>query len=155
MITKKKTFAVMILLTLFLFMNYLKVDARTDETVYMASLINEYRYSLGLPELYLYDNLENAAELRAYEQSLSFSHIRPDGSKWYTISSDAYGEILAVGFDTPEDVLNAWIESPSHNDLLIDSNFQTFGVGKFDDYYVVLFGYYIHIFKLWMSDPSI
>ena len=55
---------------------------------------------------------------RAAECSKKFSHIRPNGKAWYTVSGATNAENLAHAVNdaqqSPENVVLAWLLSPTH-----------------------------------------
>lgn len=91
--------------------------------------INEIRIENNLNPLITNQELKDAANIRANEIIISFSHTRPDGSDWYTVDENiVYGENLAKGYETAEDVVNAWMESPDHRKNILSNNFTTMAV---------------------------
>ena len=44
------------------------------------------------------DQLKRPTKIRVKEIVESFSHTRPSGSKWYTVSNLVYAENLTVGY---------------------------------------------------------
>ena len=90
------------------------------------ALVNTKRTAAGLGELAWDTSLERAAMVRANEIDEKFSHTRPDGSEYWTADGNSvYGENLARGYDNAEDVVNAWVASPTHNANLMDKGFAT------------------------------
>lgn len=88
------------------------------------NLVNEERAQAGLDELAWDQNLETVSHVRAKECSQSFSHTRPSGKQWYTVNSKIQGgENLAFGFDTAEDAVEAWMNSPTHRDNILYDEF--------------------------------
>ena len=58
---------------------------------------------------------------RAEEITVKQSHERPDGSAWYTLAPDyLFGENFADGYDTANDVVNAWMLSPAHMENILN-----------------------------------
>lgn len=91
--------------------------------------INTIRVQNGLNELIWNDNLEYVANVRAKELPQSFSHTRPNGKPWYTVNSKIQGgENLAYGFETAEDVVNAWMNSESHRDNILYADFREIAI---------------------------
>ncbi|MCH5274377.1 MAG: CAP domain-containing protein [Lachnospiraceae bacterium] len=86
---------------------------------------NEYRVSLGLNELTQDDQLTYVARIRAQEIVTTWSHIRPDGTKYVDIlvemqyPSPLVGENLARYQDSVSQVMEMWIASPSHQANLV------------------------------------
>ena len=106
--------------------NFTSLDmAVVDEINDVRRVYNLYPYEFD-------EDLGRAAYVRAEECKLSFSHTRPNGTKWYTVNKNiCFGENLAYGYDTAEDVVNAWLDSPTHRDLIYDKEFETCGIGHF------------------------
>lgn len=108
--------------------------------------INEVREEEGLESLDFDLSLGAVAKVRAEESSEKFSHTRPDGTQWYTVNETIqFGENLAYGYDTAEDVVDAWLDSPTHRDLLLDNEFASCGIGSYEKdgttYMACEFGY--------------
>lgn len=67
-----------------------------------------------------------------------FSHTGKDGSSagdridtaGYDWSS--WGENIAAGYATPQDVVDGWISSPGHRANMLNNNFEEIGVGHFN-----------------------
>ena len=98
------------------------------------NLINEERAKAGLDELSWDINLESVASVRAKECSQKFSHTRPNGSQWFTVNSKIQGgENLAYGFDTAEDVVDAWMESPTHKDNILYDEFTKAAISIYEE----------------------
>ena len=56
----------------------------------------------------------------------SFSHTRPDGRPWYTADDKVlYGENLAQYYDSAEEVVAAWMNSPSHRANILKGDFKS------------------------------
>lgn len=98
-------------------------------------LTNEKRAELGLSPLTLNPQLSNAAALKA-EDMLGkdyWAHNSPDGkTPWVFIKGAGYdyayaGENLARGFNSAEDVVNAWMASPKHRENLLFKNYSDVG----------------------------
>ena len=98
----------------------------TRDAVY---LINLKRQEAGLSPLRSADILEQAALIRAGEVGERFSHFRPDGKPYYTVAPEfIYGELLAVGYQSAEDVVMAWMRSDNHKACLLDPSYTNVGV---------------------------
>ena len=82
--------------------------------------------------------------VRSGEVSLYFYHTRPDGSAYYTASKKINGENIAMGMDTPEEVVEGWMNSAGHRANILQQSFQSIGVGCFwngnNCYWVQCFG---------------
>ncbi len=106
--------------------------------------VNEYRAQNGQSALTRSAALDRAAAIRAQELSEVFSHTRPDGSSWSTVSSLAYGENIAMGYLTADKAMAAWISSSGHRANILRATFGSIGIAavKIDGtmYWVQLFG---------------
>ena len=87
----------------------------------IADLTNAYRIENGLNALKYNESLQSGSDTRALETIVSFSHTRPNGTRWNTtLPQWQYGgENLASGQTTVQSAMNAWKESESHNDNLL------------------------------------
>ncbi len=100
-------------------------------------IINSYRAEKGIAPLKLDEELTVVACVRAEEIAWSgkHSHRRPNGKSGLTIFKDAgfetgmAGENLGYVFDSPEDVCQAWKESDSHYENLMNPDFVKIGIG--------------------------
>lgn len=122
----------------------------------VVDMTNDERQQLNAPELRRNTTLDQAAELKAQHMAENqyFSHFSPKGvSPWHWFSEAGYvyahaGENLAIHFTDSSEVVDAWMDSPTHRANIVNSNYTEIGVGtakgKFDGYntvYVVqLFG---------------
>ena len=110
-------FAVMMTLTSF---------AQTDLEAQALAKVNEIRIANGLSAVQYSASLETTSVVRANEITTKFSHTRPDGSDWYTVNADLqYGENLAEGYNTADEVVNAWMASPTHKANILKPDFAT------------------------------
>lgn len=104
-----------------------------NEALIAFNIVNDYRVLNGLKPLAWNGNLENVASVRANEISQYFSHTRPNGKPWYTVNSKIQGgENLAYGFNNATDVVNAWMDSPSHKDNILYSDFKTIAISIYE-----------------------
>jgi len=98
-------------------------------------LVNIERENAGADALSIMDKLIELADVRAAESAASFSHTRPDGRRCFTVFADysiiyrAAGENLSLGYTTPEAVVKAWMDSPSHKKNILDPDFKYIGIG--------------------------
>lgn len=92
-------------------------------------LVNQHRANNGLAALTLDSTLSSAAAIRAQETTVSFSHTRPNGSAWYTVTSHVNGEnlVMGTGMDADEAV-SSWMASPAHKDCILDGSFTRTGI---------------------------
>lgn len=118
-------------------------DMDSEQTV--IAIVNRYRIAEGLGELSYSPELSAAADIRAKELASNYSHLRPDGTFWYTILPGVGGENIAKGFAAADGVIEFWIKSEGHSKLILTSKFTVTGVGCYYDnttdtyYWVQLF----------------
>ena len=105
---------------------------------------NADRAKAGLPPLMVSEELTRAAQVRAQEIVRKFSHTRPDGTKWSTVSAAATGENIAKGHNYPNRVMAAWMSSSGHRANILRGSFGSIGVCALKVngvvYWVQLFG---------------
>jgi len=81
--------------------------------------------------------LDTAAQKKAEDMSKNtyFAHYSPEGiSPWYWFDEVGYsfvyaGENLAIHFADSNEVVDAWMESPTHRANILDGNYTEIGVG--------------------------
>ena len=99
-------------------------------------LVNQARANNNLPALALDNKLCAAAEVRAEEVGVRFSHTRPDNSSWMTVLRDfdiqyrVCGENIAINFRDARSVVNAWMNSPGHRANILNPNYNLMGIGR-------------------------
>ncbi len=103
----------------------------------VVDLVNEIRREYGLSELTL--NTELSAVARAKSQDMKdnqyFSHTSPtygspfDMMKTFGISYRTAGENIAMGYRTPEAVVDGWMNSEGHRANILNSSYKEIGVG--------------------------
>lgn len=112
-------------------------DAAEQYRSQVILLVNAERAKAGVAEIVPYDVLSPMADVRAAEAAVQFKHTRPNGTRCFTIFADndmtysAAGENLAYGFSTPEAVVTAWMNSPSHRQNILDPDFMYIGIGYY------------------------
>lgn len=125
----------------------------TSTSAYAAQvleLVNEERAKSGLAPLTLDASASSAAQTRAKEIVSTFSHTRPNGSSFSTALTEAgasyrsAGENIAYGQNSPEQVMNSWMNSSGHRANIMSSNYTRIGIGHYEtadgtDYWVQLF----------------
>lgn len=104
------------------------VSNREDLATQVLNLLNGERASRGLSALRMDPELTRAACVRAGEIARSFSHTRPDGSAWSTVSGAAYGENIARGQNSAEKVIAAWMTSASHRENMLRASYGSVGI---------------------------
>lgn len=101
----------------------------------VAALVNAERAAAGLAPVTLDDELCAAAQTRAAEAAVSFSHTRPNGTSCFTalkeagISYRGAGENIAYGQTSPAAVMDDWMASSGHRANILNSSYTKLGVG--------------------------
>ncbi|MFF1746035.1 CAP domain-containing protein [Streptomyces mirabilis] len=103
----------------------------------VVALVNSERGKVGCSPLTLNAKLSKAAQDHSADMAShqNMSHTGSDGSDpgqrittaGYTWS--AYGENVAFGYSTPEQVMAGWMSSPGHKRNILDCGFKEIGVG--------------------------
>lgn len=131
---------------------------------------NEKRTAAGDRQLVLNDELSQAAAAKAKDMFTKqyWAHTAPDGTDpWNFILNAGYnylfaGENLARDFGDSKGVVNAWMNSPSHKENLLNPRYQEVGFavvnGKYNGYettlVVQMFGARPGIIPQISSEPS-
>lgn len=112
-----------------------------EEDAYQRSfltLINNERAQAGLAPVALGDSNHNAAAMeRAEELAVSYSYVRPNGQRDFTvlaengISDVSIGENAAWGSVSPEEVVNAWMNSEGHRANILNPEARKMSVGYY------------------------
>lgn len=124
-----------------------------DMCLQMLELVNRARGEEGLAPLVLDDDMVDAAQQRAQELLVSYSHTRPNGSSYYSVLSEAGlpyspgGENIAAGYNTVEEVFSGWMNSDGHRKNILKEGIGTCGFGYawksgdlYGHYWVQIFG---------------
>lgn len=122
----------------------------------IVDLTNKERKEVSLGDLRRNATLDSAAQLKAQHMATNqyFAHYSPDGISpwhWFSVANYNYvhaGENLAIHFTDSSQVVNAWMNSPTHRANIVNGKYTEIGVGTargtyegFDTVYVVqLFG---------------
>lgn len=98
-------------------------------------ILNKYRRENNLREFAQTDELSETARLRALECAQFYSHTRPDGSRCFTAFPKGYAlaaENVGAGFGgSAQRVMEAWINSPVHNENLLNPELNFVGTSLF------------------------
>jgi hypothetical protein len=102
----------------------------------LIELANEARQSSGSALLEENPTLNQAALMKAKDMLDNdyFSHISPEGiTPWHWFSQSGYdykyaGENLAIGFLDSGEVSQAWLDSPSHRENILNSKYSEIGI---------------------------
>ena len=98
-------------------------------------LLNNYRSSLGLNKLTYVKIIEDVALEHSHYMATGIGRFGHRG--WRSrcqrlmneLQGSQCGEIVAMGQKSPQDVLNAWIQSPSHRKSVENPDFTHTGLG--------------------------
>jgi len=110
---------------------------RSDLHREMFEQLNDYRVSNGLEPLTYSIKLEETADLHVADlwQRGFFAHINPDGQNPGDRAMEAgfchkyVGENLAAGQKTVDRTMSAWINSPTHNENMLETEYVYVGMG--------------------------
>ncbi|WP_064091316.1 CAP domain-containing protein [Rossellomorea aquimaris] len=103
----------------------------------VVELTNQERAKQGLPALKVDTELSKVAKEKSRDMQANnyFSHDSPtygspfDMMKQFGIQYSSAGENIAMGQPTPEEVVNAWMNSEGHRKNILSSNYTHIGVG--------------------------
>lgn len=113
----------------------LGINSNVDQKQ-LIELTNKEREKKGLNRLKENKKLNQAAYkkgLNMFEENY-WAHYSPTGKDpWGFFSTEGYkfayaGENLARNFYTSEEVITAWLDSPTHRDNLLNPNYQEIGI---------------------------
>ncbi|WP_428908806.1 CAP domain-containing protein [Niallia sp. Krafla_26] len=113
----------------------------------VARLVNAERAKNGLRPLTHRADVKNVAEKKAMDMINSnyFSHTSPnygspfDMLKTFGISYRSAGENIAKGQRSPQEVMNAWMNSSGHKANILNGRYNGIGVGYYNGAWVQLF----------------
>lgn len=113
----------------------------SDDQAEVLRLINEQREANGVSALTVQSDLTDAAQQRASElvQRMDADHIRPDGRNFYTVLDDLgivytrAAENIAHGQETPDEVVDYWMNSTGHRKNILNSEYHSIGIGVYTD----------------------
>ncbi|MDO8619234.1 MAG: CAP domain-containing protein [Candidatus Daviesbacteria bacterium] len=117
----------------------LGVDSSIDYKK-VIELTNQEREKAGLPPLSENLSLDNAATNKGTNMFAEnyWAHFAPSGkTPWDFITASGYkfssaGENLAKNFYTSEDVVKAWMDSPSHKKNILNPKYKDIGIAVVD-----------------------
>lgn len=108
------------------------------EEAAVLKIINQERASIGLSSLKMNNaSLNQAADIRAKEIASYFSHTRPNGSDCFSILEEkkifywSCGENIAAGQRNASEVMVSWMNSPGHKANILNSSYDTVGIGHY------------------------
>lgn len=105
-----------------------------DEVV---NLTNQRRIAAGLSPLTLNGTLSNAALAKGNDMIVKdyWAHVAPDGTQpWKFFNDFGYkyryaGENLARDFSNAQSAVDAWMNSPTHRDNILNPKYKEIGIG--------------------------
>lgn len=113
----------------------LGISGNVDQKI-LIDLTNQERQKMGLSAVRENAALDKAAALKAQNMFAEnyWAHFAPSGkTPWDFILGAGYkftfaGENLAKNFSNSDDVVKAWMASPTHRDNLLNSKYQDIGI---------------------------
>lgn len=96
------------------------------------NIINKIRNDNGLAALSWDDELYEVAQIRSKEASQKWSHTRPDGTHWSTLSPVVHGENLAKGYNTAQGAVDAWMNSEGHKANILRKEFTRVAISFYE-----------------------
>ena len=102
------------------------------------SLVNNERARAGLAPVALGDSIHNAAAMeRAEELAVSYSYVRPNGQRDFTvlaengISDVSIGENYMAGCSTPDSAMDQWMATDFTRERILNADATTMSVGYY------------------------
>lgn len=103
----------------------------------VVDLVNQQRAAAGVGQLKMDGRVTQVAMMRSQELPQLFSHTRPNGTSCFTALTEAgisywsAGENIAWGQQSPEQVMNSWMNSSGHRQNILSSTYTKIGVGYY------------------------
>lgn len=113
-----------------------KPSASSSDAQTVLDKVNEARANAGAAPLVLDSALNQAAQVRAAELAVKFSHTRPNGNSPKTAVSDqgisfsAVAENISAGYGSSSAAVDGWIASSGHYSNIVDTSFTKMGFAK-------------------------
>jgi len=143
MLNKLKISTIIFLLFLIIIANLgfssaCKNEVVLDETeLAFLNLINDARIKNNLNPLSPNTGLMEFAKSRCEDMVARnyFSHYTPEGKrpKHYLPIGEILGRAKPISCGTPENFLNAWLDSQSHREVILNPNYKKIGIATADD----------------------
>ncbi len=129
-------FLVIAIVSIFPLTALLTPEVLQEQSAQIFDLTNNLRTSIGLNDLNENQKLNQSAYQKIQDMIINdyFAHASPDGKRlahWLNVSAYNYktaGENLAIGFSDAEKTMQAWQNSPTHYQNLVDPDFKEIGV---------------------------
>lgn len=120
-------------------------NARYDYAFEVLKMVNVERQKEGVMPLSMDKSMIDSAMLRSAELTVMYSHFRPNNYLCFSINNKIYGENIAFGQSSPEEVMNSWMNSQGHRENIMDSSYRSIGIGCFQCkrgvFWVQVFGF--------------
>lgn len=109
---------------------YVKGTIEYDKAFECLTILNKERRAAGLNELTMDASLMEVAVTRVFECNLFFSHDRPNGTSCETLqdTSTYYGENIASGYSSAQQVMDGWMNSPDHKANMLSDKYNSVGI---------------------------
>ncbi|MEG1637233.1 MAG: CAP domain-containing protein, partial [Cellulosilyticaceae bacterium] len=115
------------------------VDTRTQYENEVLTLVNKERQKAGLKPLQMDERVRTVAREKSRDMSVNnyFDHTSPtygspfDMLKKSGINYSSAAENIAAGYQTPNAVVDGWMNSPGHRKNILDGNLTHIGVGYY------------------------
>ena len=116
-------------------------------------LINKARAKAGLNSVELGDAAHNAAAAeRAEELATTYSYVRPNGQRDFTVFAEngiddvSVGENYLAGVSTPDSAMDQWMNLDFARERILNADATTVSVGHYEggaygNYWVLIFSY--------------
>lgn len=98
-------------------------------------IVNKERAKKGVKKLTWSDEIAELTDIRAEELDEKYSHERPNGERCFSIFDEydltysTAGENIAMGQRSPEQVMDAWMNSDGHRKNILNKDFTSMAVG--------------------------
>jgi len=110
-----------------------------------AALINRYRQQAGVSSVKLSASLSQQARVKSRDMKNNryFSHTSPTYGSSFSlmrtmgVAYESAAENIAMGYYSAEDVVIAWLNSPSHRSAMLSDRYTTIGIGYVDGYWTL------------------
>lgn len=121
--------------------DFFTTPSNSDYESRVVQLVNEERSRYGLNQLSMDAQICDVARTKSQDMALYnyFAHESPnygsagDMLRTFGVNWFAWGENIASGQRSPEEVVDAWMNSPGHRANILSSNFNKIGIGYVTD----------------------
>jgi uncharacterized protein YkwD len=109
-------------------------DFNEEDVIYY---INQERLKVGAGPVVQHELLVKSASLKAIDMTTKYywAHTSPEGIEpWYFFEEAGYnyrlaGENLAREFTDSKSIVDAWLNSPIHKEIMLDKRYKDVGIG--------------------------